>query len=66
METDFAKVCCKNCKHFEERSRFCRKNPPQVLNVFKKDLDEMVIASIFPVIKLSEVDYCSYHEFRLI
>jgi hypothetical protein len=32
-DIDTEKVCCYNCKYFEERNSFCRHNPPVPMTV---------------------------------
>jgi hypothetical protein len=53
---------CLSCVHFEDRTHFCRKNPPQVVLGRNYDHrgDEVVFsATFFPKIDRPELDYCS-------
>ena len=55
-------VCCEACKHFEERTKFCRLSPPAPIVVVKNlDNGEQVrfVESKFPVIPFPKTDYCS-------
>ena len=61
VKVDKDKVCCKNCQWFEERTRFCRKNPPVPSTKRNRDGKE-VITSLFPKITYPETDYCSFWE----
>jgi hypothetical protein len=52
--------CCKLCKYYEDRTRFCRLNPPTPVIIQKHEHD--YINSVFPSIKYSDSDFCSYFE----
>lgn len=56
-EIDKNKTCCLNCKWFEERTGFCRCNPPQVLALFVKGLGD-ITSSAFPKISMPHIDWC--------
>lgn len=53
---------CRNCKNFEERTNFCRLNPPQMVEVEYTDKYthkiQRSVASKFPTISMPELDYC--------
>ncbi len=65
MERD---ECCKDCKYFEARNNFCRRNPPTPIVIdtdkgystsqrgvsHKKDF----IISKYPVISMPDLDWC--------
>ena len=56
-EVDINKTCCLNCKWFEERTCFCRKNPPQVVIQYANRM--AFPSSIFPKITVPVIDWCS-------
>jgi hypothetical protein len=52
---------CKNCKFFEERSKFCRLNPPQPVVTYEDENSmSYKIKSMFPTIHYPDIDWCSY------
>ena len=56
--------CCIECAHFEERTSFCRLNPPTVVTIYE-EIDnklEMKIKSMFPTIYRPDVDYCNHYD----
>jgi hypothetical protein len=56
------KKCCLNCSHFEERSSFCRLNPPVPVVVYEEDENNETVSkikSMFSSIHLPNVDFCS-------
>ena len=68
METKNEKVSetCQNCRFFEQRTHFCRLNPPTpvvFLQVEKDDNGDQIFinkaGSKYPVIGMPEMDYCS-------
>lgn len=64
------KVCCKNCKFFEERTHFCRLNPPQPLIFPVKNkgnnIDLVYVAAKFPVINKPNIDFCSHFKLKFL
>lgn len=51
-------TCCLNCRFFEKRTHFCRKNPPTPI-VFSVNFNkENAISSKFPVITHPTLDWC--------
>ena len=52
------KKCCQNCEHFEERTKFCRLNPPQIAIINLGN--EHRVQSYFSTIVKPQYDYCSY------
>ena len=48
--------CCQDCKFFEERTRFCRKNPP--MSVIMVDHGKSFMSSSFPKIQMPQIDFC--------
>jgi len=66
--------CCKHCIHFEERTHFCRLNPPipMIFPIENKgnnynEIDELTyVSSKFPVISRCTTDYCSHFSPQLI
>lgn len=51
--------CCKLCIYFEERTGFCRLNPPKSVQMIDRNGDEY-ITSVYPAIQKPELDWCSY------
>lgn len=60
-EVDPSATCCMNCKWFENRSGFCRYNPPSVIPVYVKDIGQ-IINSAFPKISMPHIDWCRCFE----
>lgn len=59
-EIDENMKCCLNCKWFEQRTCFCRFQPPQiVLQAFN---NIAYPASVFPKISVPNLDWCSKFE----
>ena len=52
--------CCENCKHYDERTHFCRLNPPQPMIFYTNN--EQNVSSKYPVITKPTCDYCSFFE----
>lgn len=56
---------CSNCKYFEERTHFCRLNPPQpVIFLAEYQGHNYKTSSKFPVITNPNLDYCSNHDVK--
>ncbi len=53
---------CNNCAYFEERTRFCRLNPPQPMTMVDADNYEF-LTSKFPKIQNPILDFCSFWKF---
>jgi len=51
--------CCMNCKFFEQRTCFCRYNPPTPL--VTTDKESTFVNAVFPKISFPKFDYC--HKF---
>lgn len=49
--------CCLNCKWFEERTGFCRANPPTPFPMYIKNVGN-INSSAFPKISIPELDWC--------
>ena len=49
---------CITCAYFEERSGFCRVNPPQPITI-KDSQGRSCVTSVYPVIKKPMIDWCS-------
>lgn len=60
-EIDSNQKCCLNCKWFEERTGFCRKNPPQSIPVYVKGIGQLT-NNVWPKIPMPNVDWCSYFD----
>lgn len=58
------KQSCLTCKYFEERSRFCRFNPPQPVMI--ETGNGLTTSSKFTVITKPDIDWCSKHEEKII
>lgn len=62
---------CLNCLYFEERSSFCRLNPPNSIVIYEVDKynqNQTVskIKSVFPTIVMPQLDWCShFKEFKI-
>ena len=56
LENNSDRICCANCKFFDSKTSFCRRNPPTPLIVFKGP--QKFVECKFPVIKMSSIDYC--------
>lgn len=52
--------CCANCRRYEDRTHFCRANPP-VPMVFVDQNGDQKVSSKFPVITMPMTDYCENH-----
>ena len=52
---------CINCKFFEERTGFCRKEPPKPVVI--KENGQCFISSVFAKIPMPQLDFC--HEFQI-
>ena len=50
--------CCFNCINFDERTHFCRLNPPIPILFPSRGVDESKVSSKFPVITKPYQDYC--------
>lgn len=61
-EVEPDKVCCHNCKYFEERNNFCRFNPPVPMNIMIADCQ--VTTSNFPRISMPNIDWCGRFQKR--
>ena len=59
---DINAKCCNNCIHFQERTHFCRLNPPSPVVVYDKETRGEKITSKFPVITMPQSDYCAGFE----
>ena len=72
MERD---ECCKDCRFFEPRNSFCRRNPPTPIVIdtdrgyssnqrggYNNSHKKDFIISKYPVISLPEVDWCGEFE----
>jgi hypothetical protein len=57
---DPCKECCANCKWFDDRPKFCRLNPPSIIEIEKNE--KLIITSMFPSIQMPAIDYCSKFE----
>lgn len=55
------KETCVNCKFFEVRTGFCRKNPPQIIQSYIKSVGTVTNA-VWPKIPFPELDWCSDFE----
>lgn len=55
------KKCCYNCKWFECRTCFCRKNPPIPVPLYIKNVGN-ITSSAFPKITIPALDWCSCFE----
>lgn len=64
MENKMCDKKCANCKFFEERTKFCRKNPPQANVVYENG--KTFFTSTFPKIQMPEIDFCWQHEFNIL
>ena len=53
------KICCATCPAFEERTKFCRANPPQPLIQINDGRDFVV--SKYPVVVYPDTDWCTKH-----
>ena len=53
-------ISCEKCKHFEARTKFCRKNPPTPLIVHENG--KSFITSTFPKIQMPQLDFCAYFD----
>ena len=49
--------CCAKCRYFEERTGFCRYNPPIPIAVYKDDGSSFV-TSVYSKINLPLIDWC--------
>lgn len=54
------RICCHNCKWFQEDNRFCRYNPPVPINI--RVGDQFLMTSMFPKVSMPTEDYCSRFE----
>jgi len=61
-DIDPNKKCCFNCKYFEERTCFCRLNPPTPMNTIIGGCQ--MTTSNFPRISIPNLDWCGKFEFR--
>jgi hypothetical protein len=65
MSYDREEKVCNDCAYFEERTHFCRKNPPSVV-VFSQEIEDehggiktfTKAATKFPVISKPDLDFC--------
>lgn len=51
-------LVCANCKFFEVRTGFCRKDPPQIIQTYIKSVGTVTNA-VWPKIPFPELDWCS-------
>lgn len=56
---DTNQKCCFNCEWYEERSGFCRKNPPTPIPSYIKGVGN-ITNSAFPKINMPALDWCSF------
>ncbi len=52
---------CANCRRFEDRTHFCRANPPVPMVFTDPNTGEQKVSSKFPVITMPQTDYCENH-----
>lgn len=52
--------CCLNCRFFDQRTAFCRLNPPQVVLQYVNRIAYPTAA--YPKIPVPNLDWCSYFE----
>ena len=56
-EVDPNTTCCANCRWFDRRTCFCRKNPPQVVIQY---VNRMAYPNaVFPKVPMPALDWCS-------
>ena len=55
--------CCINCKYYDERTHFCRLNPPTPMIFYSEGKQN--VSSKFPVITQPTLDYCSFFKIRV-
>lgn len=55
---------CINCKFFEERTSFCRKEPPKPIVV--NENGQAYISSVFAKIPMPQLDYCFQFQQRIL
>lgn len=58
MEQQENKKCCTNCKYFEVRTGFCRKEPPQIIQQYIKNIGTVTNA-VWPKVPFPALDWCS-------
>lgn len=52
--------CCQNCKFYDERTGFCRYNPPAIIMSY---VNRMTFPNaVFPKISMPALDWCSKFE----
>lgn len=54
--------CCQDCRFYEERTHFCRLNPPTPVVFYDSENNKNKVSSKFPTIVKPETDYCSVFE----
>jgi len=59
-EIDPKAKCCFNCKFFDQRTAFCRLNPPQVVLQYVNRVAYPTAA--YPKISVPFLDWCSHFE----
>lgn len=50
---------CRDCAWFDDKTHFCRLNPPQPVIFYDRDKRAEKTTSKFPVITKPDMDYCS-------
>lgn len=60
--SDCSGKACINCQHFDDRTHFCRLNPPtpMVFYVYEGKEKKQNVSSKFPTICRPDIDSCSH------
>jgi len=54
--------CCSKCRFFEDRTHFCRFDPPIPIIFYDGNIQN--VSSKFPVITKPDIDYCGKFKYR--
>lgn len=53
--------CCAKCRYFEERTCFCRYNPPVPIVTYLKN-GQSFVTSVYSKINIPQLDWCQKFE----
>jgi hypothetical protein len=56
--------CCAKCKYFEERTGFCRYNPP-IPVVTHRDDGSLCVTSVYSKINMPGIDWCQKFDLNI-
>ena len=61
QSTCIREKCCAKCRYFEERTCFCRYNPPTPIVTYLKN-GQSYVTSVYSKINMPTLDWCQKFE----